>query len=40
MYVIMYDHVQLMRLIAAEGFLEHHKPLGLTRKSLLKGTWY
>lgn len=36
----MYDHVHIMKLIAAEGFLEHHKPLGLTCEALLKGTWY
>lgn len=40
MCVIMYDHMHIMKLIAAEGFLEHHKPLGLTREALLKGTWY
>lgn len=40
MYLIMYDHVHIMKLIAAEGFLEHHKPLGLTCGALLKGIWY
>lgn len=37
---MIYEHMHIKKLIAAKGFLEHRKPLGLTCEVLLKGTWH